>query len=322
MRFLKTSFFASVALSMLALTACESENLDVQPAANGVVQINATIGGLDNANTRVPQLDENGVGTFEVGDVWDLYVYDANDWNNITYFNQRFFYGENEFLWDDIAGDEVTFTAVYPYLIEMSSIPSQPSAKYIVDFSSGTYDILYASTTVRRGEPVNLSFRHLLHNITINLEAVGPYVTEAELDNAAIELSGPVCNFVLDWLTGEIDYDYFQPEELIPGSWFTQGRSASFIVPPQDLQYQMEVEIVLSGRVVQYVVPLKFTTENTDFPSYRLESGKRHILNLKISRDEPAGDLQVTCGFSYIMPWSDRGSMYPTEVDIELTSVK
>lgn len=322
MRFLKTSIFASAALSMLALTACESENLDVQPAANGVVQINATIGGLDNANTRVPQLDENGVGTFEVGDVWDLYVYDAADWGWLSYFNVPFSYGYDQLNWDDIAGDEVTFTAVHPYLVEMSSIPSQPSVKYEVNFPNETYDILYASTTVRRGEPVNLSFRHLLHNITINLEAVGPYVTEAELDNATVELSGPACNFVLDWLTDEIDYDYFQPEELMYRSWFMQGRTGSFIVPPQDLGNQLTIEIMLEGRVVQYVVPLKFTIENTDFPSYRLESGKRHVLNLKVHRDEPAGELQVTCGFSYIQPWSDRGSMYPTEVDIELTSVK
>ena len=325
MRFLKTSIFSSAALGMLALTACESENLDVQPASSDVVQIHATIGGMDNANTRVPVLDENGIGEFQVGDVWDLYVYDAKDWNNYTVHNEPYSYGENTLLWDEIVGDEVTFTAVYPDMVWLTPRPEQPSALLELNFLElgNAVDILYASTTVRRGEPVHLGFRHLMHNIVINLEAEGPYVTESELDDAIIEMAGPVGNFVLDWLTGEIDYDAIPSEDLQYATWYmNQSRTASFIVPPQDLRYQLVVEIMLNGRVAQCQIPLVYTTENTDFLSYRLESGMRHVLNLKLYRNEPAGDLQVTCGDTYIQSWADRGSMFPTEVDIELTSVK
>lgn len=163
----------------------------------------------------------------------------------------------------------------------------------------------------------------MMHNIVINLEAEGPYVTESELDDAMIEMAGPVGNFMLDWLTGEIDYDAIPSEDLQYATWFMNlSRTASFIVPPQDLRYRLVVEITLSGRVAQYQIPLVYTTENTDFLSYRLESGMRHVLNLKLYRNEPARDLQVTCGDTYIQSWADRGSMYPTEVDIELTSVK
>ena len=309
MRFLKTSFFASVALSMLALTACESENLDVQPAANGVVQINATIGGLDNANTRVPQLDENGVGEFQVGDEWDLYVYDANDWYWITYFNQSFLYGYDQLYWDDISGQEITFTAVYPR-VWWFDIPEQPSLPIEFDLLDYYTDLYYATTTVRRGEPVNLQFRHLMHNIEINLEPEGDYITEDDLNSLSVQMSGPVANVKLDWLTGEIDYGGCQYESK--ATWSANGRTASFIVAPQDLRYYIDLAIQMGVSSANYRIPIAY--ENGRF---RLESGKKLTVNLKLHRNEPAGELGVTLSSYGINDWSNQGAF---ETDVILPS--
>lgn len=64
--------FTFLVLAMLALTACHNDDL---PGGNtlpeGAVHITADIEGVQ---TRAPQLDADGAGSFEPADEWGMYT--------------------------------------------------------------------------------------------------------------------------------------------------------------------------------------------------------------------------------------------------------
>lgn len=65
--------FTFLVLAMLALTACHNDDL---PGGNtlpeGAVHITADIEGVQ---TRAPQLDADGAGSFEPADEWGMYTF-------------------------------------------------------------------------------------------------------------------------------------------------------------------------------------------------------------------------------------------------------
>lgn len=78
--------FTFLVLAMLALTACHNDDL---PGGNtlpeGAVHITADIEGVQ---TRAPQLDADGAGSFEPADEWGMYTFtgDATSPCNLQIF--------------------------------------------------------------------------------------------------------------------------------------------------------------------------------------------------------------------------------------------
>ena len=75
--------FTFLVLAMLALTACHNDDL---PGGNtlpeGAVHITADIEGVQ---TRAPQLDADGAGSFEPADEWGMYTF-TGDATSPAYF--------------------------------------------------------------------------------------------------------------------------------------------------------------------------------------------------------------------------------------------
>lgn len=107
--------FTLFVLTTLALAACHNDDL---PGGNtlpeGAVHITADIEGVQ---TRAPQLDADGAGSFEPADEWGMYTF-TGDATSPTYSNQNIAYragNSNPLYWKDLSETEaVTFSAHLP----------------------------------------------------------------------------------------------------------------------------------------------------------------------------------------------------------------
>ena len=107
--------FTALSLAVLALSACTNDDL---PGGNtlpeGAVHITA---GIEGVQTRAPQLDANGAGSFESTDMWGMYTF-TGDAASPAYSNQNIAYradNSNPLKWKDLSETEaVTFSAHYP----------------------------------------------------------------------------------------------------------------------------------------------------------------------------------------------------------------
>ena len=95
--------FTFLVLAMLALTACHNDDL---PGGNtlpeGAVHITADIEGVQ---TRAPQLDADGAGSFEPADEWGMYTF-TGDATSPAYSNQNIAYragNSNPLYWKDLS---------------------------------------------------------------------------------------------------------------------------------------------------------------------------------------------------------------------------
>lgn len=116
-------------LTTLALAACHNDDL---PGGNtlpeGAVHITADIEGVQ---TRAPQLDADGAGSFEPADEWGMYTF-TGDATSPTYSNQNIAYragNSNPLYWKDLSETEaVTFSAHYPRITNTMPDIDDPAA--------------------------------------------------------------------------------------------------------------------------------------------------------------------------------------------------
>ena len=101
--------FTFLVLATLALTACHNDDL---PGGNtlpeGAVHITADIEGVQ---TRAPQLDADGAGSFEPADEWGMYTF-TGDATSPTYSNQNIAY------WKSHSTLTLLATQNYPFLLK------------------------------------------------------------------------------------------------------------------------------------------------------------------------------------------------------------
>lgn len=141
--------FTFLVLAMLALTACHNDDL---PGGNtlpeGAVHITADIEGVQ---TRAPQLDADGAGSFEPADEWGMYTF-TGDATSPAYSNQNIAYragNSNPLYWKDLSETEaVTFSAHYPRITNtMPDIDDPAAYLYMPQAWNHTDDLLHATAT-------------------------------------------------------------------------------------------------------------------------------------------------------------------------------
>ena len=121
--------FTALSLAVLALSACTNDDL---PGGNtlpeGAVHITA---GIEGVQTRAPQLDANGAGSFESTDMWGMYTF-TGDAASPAYSNQNIAYradNSNPLYWKDLSETEaVTFSAHYPRITNTMPDIDDPAA--------------------------------------------------------------------------------------------------------------------------------------------------------------------------------------------------
>jgi len=324
--------FTFLVLATLALTACHNDDL---PGGNtlpeGAVHITADIEGVQ---TRAPQLDADGAGSFEPADEWGMYTF-TGDATSPAYSNQNIAYragNSNPLYWKDLSETEaVTFSAHYPRITNtMPDIDDPAAYLYMPQAWNHTDDLLHATATASKGKTVALTFKHLMHRLVINL-AAGDGMTGTNLSSALINSvakNGAPTMFAsveVNLLTGVVNYDRVDGSVILSNEG---GANADWKVAPQDLTAGAEwLRITVGEDVWYYHVPADLNTAEPGNQT-RLESGKRLTLNLKLKKNSGTGDTEVELTGSNISGW-DRQPEITDEVvigggasgDIDMTNM-
>lgn len=307
-----TKLITASLLATLALAACHNDDM---PGGNtlpeGAVHITA---GIEGVQTRAPQLDADGAGSFEPADEWGMYTF-TGDATSPAYSNQNIAYqadNSNLLYWKDLSETEaVTFSAHYPRITgTMPDIDDPAAYMYMPQAYNNTDDLLHATATASKGETVALTFKHLMHRLVVNLTA-GDGMTGTDLSSALIhsvaENNTPTmaADVEVNLLTGAVNYGSATGGVALSNGG---GPNADWIVAPQDLTAGAEwLRITVGEDVWYYHVPADL---NTTVPGNqtRLESGKRLTLNLTLKKNPDTGNT-VTLTGSSISGWDTQPSI-------------
>lgn len=301
--------FTALSLAVLALSSCHNDDL---PGGNtlpeGAVHITA---GIEGVQTRAPQLDADGAGTFEATDMWGMYTF-TGDATFPAYSNENIGYqadNSTPLLWKDLGETEpVTFSAHYPRIT--ADIDDPAAYPYMPEKWNKTDDLLHATATASKGGTVALTFKHLMHRLVVNLKA-GEGMEGADLSSAVINSSAKdytatmFARVEVNLLTGVVNYDRVDGGVILSNGG---GPGADWKVAPQDLTAGAEWLRIAESEdkdadVWYYHVPANLNTADPDHPT-RLESGKRLTLDLTLKKNPGTGNT-VTLTGSDISGWGD-----------------
>ena len=323
-------------LAGLIPVACTNDDLPGGTTLpEGAVHITA---GIEGMQTRAPQLDADGAGTFEATDMWGMYTF-TGDAISPAYSNENIAYradNSTPLLWKDLSETEpVTFSAHYPRIT--LDIDDPAAYMYMPEKWNNTDDLLHATATASKGGTVALTFKHLMHRLVVNL-AAGDGMEGADLSSALINsvtkdlITPTMCARVeVNLLTGAVNYDRTDAGTIHSNGG---GPKADWKVAPQDLTAGAEwLRIAESGDkdadVWYYHVPASLNSSNPDHPT-RLESGKQLTLNLTLKKNPDTGNT-VTLTNSAISGWDTQppingnidinGNGGPTSGDIDMTNM-
>ncbi len=318
-------------LATLALASCHNDDL---PGGNtlpeGAVHITA---GIEGVQTRAPQLDADGGGSFEPTDMWGMYTF-TGDATSPAYSNENITYqadNSTPLYWDNLSNTEaVTFSAHYPRIADIAD----PAAYlYLPQAWNNTDALLHATATASKGETVALTFKHLMHRLIINLTA-GDGMERADLSSALINSVAKdgytptmFANVEVNLLTGTVTYGKATGSVMLSNGG---GASADWKVAPQDLTAGAEwLRITVGEDVWYYHVPADLNTAEPGNQT-RLESGKQLTLNLTLKKNPDTGNT-VTLTGSDISGWDTQppidgnidfnGNGAPTSGDIDMTNM-
>lgn len=299
--------FTALSLAVFALSACHND--DEMPGGNtlpeGAVHITA---GIEGVQTRAPQLDADGAGTFDPTDMWGMYTF-TGDAASPAYSNENIAYqadNSNPLYWENLSETEaVTFSAHYPRIT--ADIADPAAYMYMPQAWDNTDDLLHATATASKGDPVALTFKHLMHRLVVNLAAgdgmEGADLSSALINSSARDNTATMCARVeVNLLTGAVNYDRVDNGVVLSNGG---GASADWKVAPQDLTAGAEwLRITVGEDEWYYHVPADLNAAESGNQT-RLESGKQLTLNLTLKKNPGTGNT-VTLTGSDISGWDTQ----------------
>ena len=285
---MKKNLVLSLGLSMLFLTACTNEDV-LQNDSNAEFKVESSI----LPTTKAPQLNDNGEGTFTVGDENALFFYTSTN-ENVKKFTYT--YGTS-YKWSDIALPETItdwkVSACYP-LVQTS----QPeSFKWNITEQENDDLLLATPHNVKSNvaTTVNLTFAHALHNLAIELKADKENVTEEDLNKAVISCQNVKPIAVVNLLKG---VTVAAEGELTNLS--NAGKKANFIIPAQEVgKIAIHVKIGKSEKTIQ------LSAHQSD----ALQTGQSLSIDIKVSKHEEKPDYSFTVESTTISGWGNQGQI-------------
>lgn len=303
-------------LAGLIPVACINDDLPGgTPLPEGAVHITA---GIEGVQTRAPQLDADGAGSFEATDTWGMYTF-TGDATSPAYSNENIAYqadNSTPLLWKDLSNTEaVTFSAHYPRIT--ADIDNPAAYMYMPQAWNNTDDLLHATATASKGDPVALTFKHLMHRLVINL-AAGDGMEGVDLSSALINSTAKdytptmSANVEVNLLTGAVTYGKATGSVILSNG---SSGNADWKVAPQDLTAGAEwLRIKVGEDVWYYHVPADLNP-NAPGNQTRLESGKQLTLTLTLKKNPDTGNT-VTLTSGEISGW---GNSNPIDGNIDLS---
>ena len=304
-------YFSIVLPALLALAACSDDDGLTSGNGQGEVRITTHISG---AQTRAPQLSDDGSGNFGQGDTLNLAVYG----DGATPYTTTYYANTNSTLyWEDIikaTGQSSAYTFVGWY-------NGNEPAKLLTDASfdvaaAKDKDLLLATPTqVNEGDPVNLVFRHAMHKLVVNL-SYGEGFDNVDKSAITVKPVGMNAAATIDVKAGTVTVGEASATKGDYDAKTLSNNSCSFILAPQKLQAGAEwLQIqVTEGQTISFHVPEQIVDGNTDtaVSLTQLNSGETLTLNLTIKRTN-INDIAIELTGCTISGWKP-GANYEENV--------
>ena len=223
-------------------------------------------------STKAPSLDATGAGSFSEGDKISLFFNTAG----LTIYS-GYTFGEKNY-WNDLeipsGTSSVSATGCYP------AVPSETPDNFIFDCSTenGETDFL-AGEKVQVSpfltQSIEMSFKHILHKLSVSLEASGDGISAEDLKGATVSCSGVLPKAAMNLLEGTAGKASGTPHEFRK-----TGDKTHFITPPQATD-DIKIKISVAGR--DYTMSGQDFSVNGQKVTY-LYSGQTLSVKIKVSK--------------------------------------
>lgn len=280
---MKKDYLYVLLAASLTAASCSNELPENVPASDGVIHIEANV----SPQTRSPQLDSNGSGTFAKGDGLSIFV--AGNGTTVT---ANYAYASDLLTWSQLGFPEdvkqVTFAACYP----------QPTTVKDGTFEFNTLtapekDLLLAPAqpvSVGTAETVRLTFGHALHNLNLNFVPGNGY-TDSDIRSLTLVCQAKT-TCVVDAAQGTI---LKVNEET--GDYQATGNTASFYLAPQATD---AISLTIGIQNESKKITLDNLLQQLGSQQTELQGGKRCSLTLKVGREG------ITIEGATIGAWGDQ----------------
>ena len=278
----KNYLYVLLAASLTA-TSCSNELPENVPASDGVIHIEANV----SPQTRSPQLDSDGSGTFAKGDALSIFV--AGNGTTVT---ANYAYASDLLTWSQLGLPEdvkqVTFAACYP--------PPTTVKDGTFEFNTLTApekDLLLAPAqpvSVGTAETVRLTFGHALHNLNLNFVPGNGY-TDSDIRSLTLACQAKT-TCVVDAAQGTI-----QKVNEETGDYQATGNTASFYLVPQATD---AISLTIGIQNESKKITLDNLLQQLGSQQTELQGGKRCSLTLKVGREG------ITIEGATIGAWGDQ----------------
>lgn len=280
---MKKNYLYVLLAASLTAASCSNELPENVPASDGVIHIEANV----SPQTRSPQLDSNGSGTFAKGDGLSIFV--AGNGTTVT---ANYAYASDLLTWSQLGFPEdvkqVTFAACYP----------QPTTVKDGTFEFNTLtapekDLLLAPAqpvSVGTAETVRLTFGHALHNLNLNFVPGNGY-TDSDIRSLTLVCQAKT-TCVVDAAQGTI-----QKVNEETGDYQATGNTASFYLVPQATD---AISLTIGIQNESKKITLDNLLQQLGSQQTELQGGKRCSLTLKVGREG------ITIEGATIGAWGDQ----------------
>lgn len=280
---MKKNYLYVLLAASLTAASCSNELPENAPASDGVIHIEANV----SPQTRSPQLNSNGSGTFAKGDGLSIFV--AGNGTTVT---ANYAYASDLLTWSQLGFPEdvkqVTFAACYP----------QPTTVKDGTFEFNTLtapekDLLLAPAqpvSVGTAETVRLTFGHALHNLNLNFVPGNGY-TDSDIRSLTLVCQAKT-TCVVDAAQGTI---LKVNEET--GDYQATGNTASFYLAPQATD---AISLTIGIQNESKKITLDNLLQQLGSQQTELQGGKRCSLTLKVGREG------ITIEGATIGAWGDQ----------------
>ncbi|WP_195299578.1 fimbrillin family protein [Bacteroides uniformis] len=183
--------------------------------------------------------------------------------------------------WDEFyEGAYVTFSAFFPKLslgdfdktgLMKINLPTDQSTPE----QHAAYDWLHARANGQEtGQPIKLTFNHLMHRLTVNLSLSDTpgSLKQADVDNATVVIKNMETKGVVNF-NGGVEPQAGNTGDFTPLE--SAGNTFRVLLLPQSVTPGTPwIEITVGGKTVTYAIPAGLTT---------LHEGKEQVVNLKLT---------------------------------------
>lgn len=264
----KNCFYVLVAAAWIAVS-CTTNEIPTQSSSNQAITIVADV----SPQSRVPQLNSDGSGSFSKGDVMTLCVTkaDANK-TSLDYAYQK-----DEITWGGLnlpeSTSQVQMAACYP----KQTVTESGTFEFDV-LKATDKDLLLApvqTVNVGTSEAVNLNFVHALHRLDLTFTPGNGYSDE-DLKKMSLSVNAST-QCTVDVFKGE-----FKDLKAGEDRYTSTGASASFYLIPQAIS-GVTLDVTIGGQHKTLVLSDLFTKlghSQTD-----LKGGAKCTITLKVGRE-------------------------------------